>query len=243
MASNTASDRGYLDRAQGYFPKEAVVAAQEKVVGAARVRKEAVDAELKRLGAPAKGASELVAGARKRWQAAEIERAAKREAEFREKARAAARKAVIEAGVALSEEELRLREGLLNDPSRAWAWRVLFAIFAVINLAGPIAIVRVLEKWRADHGEAKASAREGHKKKSEAVLLRGSRSAQQARAMLLLPALVEELKRGGAAPELIAELDLVDISRKAAERFDRGVNARRAARGLLGLRGPSEGPG
>jgi hypothetical protein len=54
---------------------------------------------------------------------------------------------------------------------------------------------------------------------------------------------VEDLKRGGAAPELIAELDLVEIGRKAAERFDRGVNGKRAARRLLGLRGPPEGPG
>jgi hypothetical protein len=243
MASITASDKGYLDRAQGYFPKEAAVLAREQAVGAARVRKEAAEAELKRLGAPAKAASELLADARKRWQAAEIERAAKREAELREKARAQARTTAIAAGVALSEEELRLREALLNDPSRAWAWRVLFAIFAVINLAGPLAIARVLERWRADHDEAQVRAREGHRKKSAAALLRGSRSAQQAHAMLLLPALIEELKRGGAAPELIAELDLVEIGRKAAERFDRGVNARRAARGLLGLRGPADGPG
>jgi hypothetical protein len=242
MASITASDKGYLDRAQGYFPKEASVLALEQAVGAARVRKDAANAELKRLGAPAKGTSELLAEAKKRWQAAEIEWAAKREAELREKVRARAGKAAIEAGVALSEDELRLRDALLNDPSRAWAWRVLFAIFAVINLAGPLAIARVLEQWRADHIEARASARDGHKKKAAAALLRGSRSAQQAHAMLLLRALIEELKRGGAAPELIAELDLVEVGRKAAERFDRGVNARRATRGLFGSRsqaGPS----
>ena len=61
--------------------------------------------------------------------------------------------------------------------------------------------------------------------------------------MLLLPALVDELKRDGVAPEMIAGLDLVEISRKAAERFDRGVNAKRAARPLFGRRGPAEGPG
>jgi hypothetical protein len=242
MASITASDKGYLDRAQGYFPKQAAVLAHEQAVGAAHVRKEAAEAELKRLSAPAKGASELLADAKRRWQATEIERAAKREAELREKARARAWKTMIEAGVVLSEEELRLREAMLNDPSRAWAWRTLFAIFAVINLAGPLAIARVLEQWRADHGEAQASARDGHRKKSEAALLRGSRSAQQARAMLLLPALIEDLRRGGTGPELIAELDLVEIGRKAAERFDRGVNARRATRGLFGSRSPA-GPG
>jgi hypothetical protein len=243
MASITASDKGYLDRAQGYFPKQTVVLAHEQAVGAARVRKEAAEAELKRLSAPLRGASELLADARKRWQAAEIGRAAKREAELREKARAQAQKTAVEAGVALNEEELRLREALLNDPSRAWAWRILFAIFAVINLAGPLAIARVLERWRADHIEARASARDGHKKKAAVALLRGSRSAQQAHAMLLLPALVDDLKRGGVAPELIAGLDLVEIGRKAAERFDRGVNAKRTARSWLGLRGPPEGPG
>jgi hypothetical protein len=243
MASITASNQGYLDRAQGYFPKQAVVLAQEQAVGAARVRKDAADAELKRLGAPVKGASELLADARKRWQAAEIERAAKREAELRENARVQARKAAIDAGVALNEEELRLREAMQRDPSRAWAWGMLFAIFAVINLAGPLAVARVLEQWRADHMEAQASARDGHRKKSAAALLRGSRSAQQAHAMLLLPALLDDLKRSGVPPEVIAGLDLAEIGRKAAERFDRGVNARRAARRMFGLRGPAEGPG
>jgi hypothetical protein len=40
-----------------------------------------------------------------------------------------------------------------------------------------------------------------------------------------------------------AGLNLVDISQKAAERFDRGVNGKRTARRLFGLRGPAEGPG
>jgi hypothetical protein len=241
MASITASDKSYLDRAQGYFPKQAAVLTHEEAVGAARLRKEAAEAELKRLGAPLREASELLAEAEKRWQAAEIRKAAERESALREKDRARAREAAIAAGVALNEEELRLREALLNDRSRAWAWRTLFAIFAVINLAGPLAIARVLEQWRSDHGEAQASAREGHKKKSAAALLRGSRSAQHAHAMLLLPALVDELKRDGVAPEMIAGLDLVEISRKAAERFDRGVNAKRAARRLFGPRGPEPG--
>ena len=150
---------------------------------------------------------------------------------------------MIDAGVALNGEELRLREAILNDPSRAWAWRTLFAIFAVINLAGPLAITRVLEQGRADHAEAESSARDGHRKKSAAALLRGSRSAQEAHAMLLLPALLHELNRDGVAPEVIAGLDLADIGQKAAERFDRGVNGTRAARRLFGLRGPAGGPG
>jgi hypothetical protein len=145
--------------------------------------------------------------------------------------------------VALNKEELRLREGLLNDPSRAWAWWTLFAIFGVINLAGPMAIARVLERWRADHAEAEASAKDGHRRKSAAALLRGSRSVQKAHAMLLLPALLDGLKHNGVAPAVIAGLDLGDISQKAAERFDRGVNGKRATRRLFSLRGPGEGPG
>jgi hypothetical protein len=243
MASITASDKSYLDRAQGYFPKQAVVLTHEQAVGAARLRKEAAAAESNRLSAPLREASELLAEAETRWQAAEIRKAAERGSARREKDRAKARQTVVDAGILLNEEELRLREALLNDPSRVWAWAILFAMFAVINLAGPLAIARVLERWRADRGEAQASAREDHRKKSAAALLRGSRSAQQAHAMLLLPVLVDELKRDGVAPELIAGLDLVEISRKAAERFDRGVNARGATRRLFGRQGPAAGPG
>jgi len=243
MASITASDKGFLDRAQGYFPKEAGVVAHEHAAAAARLAKAAAEAELNRLGAPAKEASELLADAESRWHAAQIKRAAEREVALREKDRAKARHAVVQAGVALSQEELRLRDALLNDSSRAWAWRTLFAIFAVINLAGPLAIARVLEQWRADHSEAQAGARDRHKRKSAAALLRGSRSAQRAHAMLLLPALLQDLSRDGVAPEMITELDLADISQKAAERFDRGVNGVRAARRLFGSPGPVEGPG
>jgi hypothetical protein len=243
MASITASHQGYLDRAQGYFPKQATVLAHEQAAAAARLRKEAADAELKRLNAPVKGPGELLARAEERWQAAEIKRAAEREAALREKDRVKARQAAIDTGVALAEEESRLRVAVVNDPSRAWAWWTLFAIFGVINLAGPLAISRVLEQWRAEHGEAQASARDGHRRKSEAALLRGSRAAQKAHAMLLLPALLDGLRRDGVAPEVIAGLDLGDIGQKAAERFDRGVNAKRAARGLFGFRGPADGPG
>jgi hypothetical protein len=242
-ASITASEKGYLERAQAYFPRRAEVLAQEKVVGAARVRKDAGDAELKRLEAPPKDASAAVSEATRRWQLPEIRRAAKRESAIREKARAEAREAVIAAGVALNGEELRLREALLNDPSRGYAWWTLFAIFGVINLAGPLAISRLVEQWRSDYAEAEAHARDGHRKKSAAALLRDSRSAQKAHAMLLLPGLLEGLGRGGVAREVIAGLDLSDISQKAAERFDRGINGKRAGRRLFGFRGPAEGPG
>jgi hypothetical protein len=243
MATITASHKDYLDRAQVYFPKQAKVLAHERAVAAAGLKKATAETELKRLSAPMKEASELLADAENRWQAGEIKKAAEREAALREKDRAKARQVVVDAGVALSEEELHLREAMLNDASRAWAWRTLFAIFAVINLAGPLAIARVLERWRADHADAETRARDGHRKKSAAALLRGSRPAQKAHAMLLLPTLLDDLKRGGVAPEVIAGLDLGEISQKAAERFDRGVNRQSATRRLFGLRGPAEGPG
>jgi hypothetical protein len=242
MATITASERELLDRAQGFFPKQADVLRYEHAVGSARVRKEAADAELNRLNAPVKEPSALLADAKKRWQAEEMKRAAQREAELREKDRERARKMVIDAGVALNREELHLRNAMQNDPSRAWAWWTLFSIFAVINLAGPLAISRVLERWRAEHTEAEVSAKVGHQKKSMMASLRGSRSAQTAHAMLLIPTLLDRLKRDGVAPEVIARLDLGDISQKAAERFDRGINGTRVRRSLFGPRGPAEGP-
>jgi hypothetical protein len=54
------------------------VLTHEQAVAVARLRKEAADAELNRLGAAATPASELLADAEKRWQAAEIKRAAER---------------------------------------------------------------------------------------------------------------------------------------------------------------------
>jgi hypothetical protein len=74
-----------------------------------------------------------------------------------------------------------MRASIVNDPSGAWAWWTLFAIFGVINLAGPLAIARVLERWRADHADTQATARDGHRRKSEAALSRGSSAAQSAR--------------------------------------------------------------
>lgn len=243
MATITASDKDHLDRAQGYFPRQAVVLTHEQAVAAARLAKEAAEAELKRLNTPLKGPSELLADAETRWQAAEIKRAAEREGLVREKDRVKARQAAIEAGVTLNQEQLRLREAITNDPSRAWAWWTLFAIFAIINLAGPLAISRVLERWRADHAEAQASATDGYRKRSRAAWLRGSRAAQEAHAMQLLPELLHDLKRDRVAPEVIAGLDLGAISQKAAERFLRGVNGARTTPRWFGPRRSAEGPG
>jgi hypothetical protein len=243
MATITASEARFLDHAQAFFPKEAGVLSREHAVAAARVRKEAAEAELNRLNAPLKETGSLLADAKKRWQAQEIKREAKQAQELLDKARAQARQAAVAAGVALSDEELHLRQAMLSDPSRTIAWWTLFAFFGVINLAGPLAISRVLERWRSDHAETVESARDGHRKKSTAAMLRGSRPAQTAHAMLLLPALLDGLKRDGVAPVVIAGLDLADICLKAAERFYRGINGKRARRSFFGARGPAEGPG
>lgn len=238
MATITASQDSFLDRAQGFFPKQGDVLRHEHAVAAARVKKEAADAELKRLSAPATETGSLLAGARKRWQLDEIKRAAERAAKERAKVRGQAQKVAVDAGIAVSNEELQLRQTMLKDPSRAWAWWTLFSIFAVINLAGPLAISRVLERWRGDHAEAQASAKDGYQKKAMAAALRGSRSVQKAYATQLLPAMLARLKRDGVAPEVIDRLDLADIGQKAAERFDRGISGTRA-RGLFGLRRPA----
>jgi hypothetical protein len=232
-----------VDAAQEYFPKRETVIRHQQALAVARLHEGVADGELIRLNAPLKEASELVAAVRKRWQAKEIQAAAEHEKERRELERAAAREALTRARIAVKGEEQALRQAILEDPSRAWAWRTLFAIFGVVNLAGPLAVSRVLEKWRGDHDEAEASAKEDHKKKSEATFLRGRRAAQRAHAMSLLPALLDDLRRDGVAPEILAGLDLGGISQKAAERFDHAVNGKRVARRLFGFGRSAEGPG
>jgi hypothetical protein len=49
----------------------------------------------------------------------------------------------------------------------------------------------------------------------------------------LLPPKLDDLRLDGVAPEILAGLDLGDISEKAAERFDRAVNGQRVKKGLF----------
>jgi hypothetical protein len=228
MATIAASEPGFLDRAQALAPKHAPVLTQEHAVAAARVRKDATEAALKGLSAPLDDATALVTSAKKRWQAKEIMSAAKQQQDKRAKDIAQAQKDATAAGIALSDEELRLRRAMLDDPSRAWAWWTLFVVFGVINFAGPLTISRLLERWKDDNSQAQADAREGHLKKSEADALRGSRPAQKAHAMLLLPPLLDRLKNDGVPPDLIAALDLGDIAEKAADHFDGALNTKPA---------------
>lgn len=60
--------------------------------------------------------------------------------------------------------------------TRREAWGALFAIFTLINFAGPYAISRV-GKWRNDRAQAKADAAADHQVRAEARLLRESRGA------------------------------------------------------------------
>jgi len=221
----TASDKEYLDAAQAWFPKSEEVAAQRGALSIARLDRDAAEKEEAQLeGKPAGSVTAAIAEARKRWQAQELERSAKAE-----KAEAAAK---LEAAKARSKaarervvrEEGKLERALLGDGSRKEAWYALFAIFTVINFVGPYGIGRVIEKWRRDHGAAKASAQESHYERAGAKILRENRPAQKALAMQLFGPAVEKLMERGVTAELLNAVDGAEVSAAAAERLDRSVN-------------------
>jgi hypothetical protein len=122
-------------------------------------------------------------------------------------------------------EESALKKAMLEDWSRVEAWGALFAIFTLINFAGPYGISRVLGKWRREHVSAKVDAEADHHAREGAKLLRGSRGAQKARAMRLYGAAIEKLGRDGIASDLLNQINGADIAADAAERFDRSINA------------------
>ena len=69
----------------------------------------------------------------------------------------------------------------------------------------------------------------------------GNRATQKARAMLLLPAVLKELMQEGISTPALQRLDQVNITEKAAERFDRSVNRQKYGRSLLRLFRPAAG--
>ena len=228
VATITASDKGYLDGAQEWFPKGAVVLAHEKALAAAKQDRDGAEQELARLdGKPDDGTAALIADAKSagrpksspRWRNA---------GKNRETQRAAA-DAVKQTKDRMLSEDFALRQAVDFDASRLWAWRSLFLIFGVINFAGPFAISRILEKWRTDHGTAKKDARDDHKFREASAVLRHNRATQKARAMLLLPAALSELVEEGISARALQRLDQVDVAEKAAERFDRSVNRQEIA--------------
>ena len=225
MATVTASNREYLDGAQGWFPKGPAVLAHEKALALARLDVAADEKEVGRLeGKPGTNTASLVADARKRWQAKELQALGEKQQE-REAAALAAAKAVLkQAQARVSDEEFGLREALLNDESRLWAWRSLFLIFGVINFAAPFAISRVIEKWRDEHAAAKNEAQDDHVAREEAKALRHGRPAQKARAVTLLGAAMAGLEGEGVPADLLDQLNGSALAGTTADRFDRIVN-------------------
>jgi hypothetical protein len=231
MATVTAWNKEYLDGAQGWFPKGPAVLTHEKALAAARLDVVAEEKEVSRLeNKPGTNTAALVADARRRWQAKELQALGEKQQEREAAALAAAKEALKKAKTRASGEEFGLREALLKDESRLWAWRSLFLIFGVINFAGPFAISRVIEKWREDHAGAKTGAQDDHVVREEAKALRHGRPAQKARAIKLVAVAIGELERDGIPADLLDQLDGAGLSSTAAERFDRVVNPRKFAR-------------
>ena len=242
MATITASDKGYLDGAQEWFPKGAVVLAHEKALAAAKQDQDGAEQELSRLdGKPGDGTAALIVDAKKRWQAKELAALEERRQKDRETQRVAAAETVKQAKDRVLSEDFALRQAVDSDASRLWAWRSLFLIFGVINFAGPFAISRVLEKWRTDHAAARKDAQQDHKAREGAAALRHNRATQKARAMLLLPSALSELMEVGIAAGVLESLDQVDVAENAAERFDRSVNRQKYSRSVLRLFRPVAG--
>ena len=129
-----------------------------------------------------------------------------------------------DAGGRVVREEAALRKALMEDSSRREAWDALFAIFTIINFAGPYAISRVLGKWRNERTSAKAEAEAGYHACEGAKLLRGSRDAQKTGAMRLFAAAIERLSRDGIASDVLNQINGAEVAAGAAERFDRSVN-------------------
>jgi hypothetical protein len=234
-----ASDKSYLDGAQAWFPKGEEVVALRETVSIAHGDLAAAEKELMRLESkPGVNVTGTIATARRRWQAEDLKKSAKQEKDEAEAKLAAAQAKAKAERERVVREEGKLERAILKDPSRGEAWNALFAIFAVINFVGPYAIGRVIEKWRREHGAAKAEAQEGHYAREGAKILRETRAAQKAHAMQFFGPAVEKLLQRGVSAELLNGIDGAEIAGAAAERFDRSVNAQKFRRGLR-LWGPS----
>jgi hypothetical protein len=208
------------------LPKGETYRAHEQVLNLARLDYTMAEKEVTRLEAmTGVNVTAALGDAKRRWQAQEIRKAA--EAEKREGTAAleTVKANFKEAAARTVREESSLKKAMLEDSSRADAWRALFAIFTIINFAGPYGISRVLGKWRHEHVSTKADAEADHQAREGAKLLRGSRGAQKARAMRLYGAAIEKLGKDGMASDLLNQINGADIAADAAERFDRSVNA------------------
>jgi hypothetical protein len=221
----TASDETYLSGAQAWFPKGETVRTHEQALNLARLEYTAADKEVTRLeGRAGANVTAALGEARRRWQAQEIRKAAEADKRAETVALETAKANFKEAAGRVVGEESALKKAMLEDSSRAEAWRALFAIFTIINFAGPYGISRVLGKWRGEHASVKADAEADHHAREGAKLLRGSRGTQKARAMRLYGATIEKLATNGIAPDLLNQINGAEIAAEAAERFERSVN-------------------
>jgi hypothetical protein len=234
----TASDETYLSGAQAWFPKGETVLAHEQALARARLDQAAADKEVTRLeGQTDVNVAAAVTVARRRWQAEELRKAADAEKHDIKQDLQDAKASLKKAGGRVVSEEAALKKAISEDWSRLEGWGALFAIFTLINFAGPYAISRVLGKWREDHASAKADAAAGHYTRASAKLLRGSRGAQKARAMRLFTEAIEKIGKEGMQIDVLNEINGAEVAASAAERFDRSVNPDkyRPRIGFLGL--------
>ena len=113
MATITASDKGYLDGAQEWFPKGAVVLAHEQALAAAKQDQDGAEKELSRLdGRPEDGTAALIADAKKRWQAKELAALEERRKKDRETQRVAAAEMVKQTRDRVLSEDFALRQAV-----------------------------------------------------------------------------------------------------------------------------------
>lgn len=228
VGSVTASDETYLNGAQAWFPKGEAVRRQEQALNLARVEQTAAEKEVARLEAKTGlNVAGAITEARRQWQADKIERDAAAQRRQDAEALQKAQSSLKDASGRVVHEETALRKAMAEDPSRREAWAALFAIFAIINFAGPYAISRVLAKWRNDHASAKADAESGHHARESAKLLRGSPDAQKTRAMRLFADAIEKMGKDGMAPDVLNQINGAEVAATAAERFNRSINPAR----------------
>jgi hypothetical protein len=240
MAMITASNPDYVKRAQAWFPKLPAVVAHEKALAVAKLDIAAAEREVQRLeGQPGANTAALIAGAKKRWQAKELEAMAAAERERGDAALAAAIKALKDAQATLSGEEFARDQALLTDPSAAWAWRSAGGILFFINLIVPLAVAWIVERFRRDHAAAKEKAQADHVLGEEARFLRQGRPAQKARAIQLLTDAMDRLEREGVPVEMLNRLEGANLAETVTGRFDRIVNAQKFRRRFR-LFGPSQ---
>ncbi len=225
MAVISASHDKFLDQAQRFFPKGELVETHERALALAKIEVETDAREVARLeGKGVVSPAQVVAQALKKWQAKEAVAQQREENAHAKSEMKAAQDALKIAQGRVSTEEFALRNALMKDKSRDWAWWSLLGIFGVINFTGPRAVGRVLEKWRDEEDSRKQVRADDHKARTEAKFLRDGRQAQKARAVKLMRAALRALEGEGIPADVLDRVDPATLASQAADRFDRLVN-------------------